>query len=68
MVQLLVNHTGNYAERVASLLGLPALPAAAEQTSDVSILSSSSVHFPIYNIHKAAAFRPDRNREGRSVG
>lgn len=68
MLQIPVNHTGSYAERVASLLGLPALPAAAEQTSDVSILSSSSVHFPIYDIHKAAALRPDRNREDRSVG
>lgn len=38
MVQIFVNHTGDYAEHAASLLGLPALPAAAEQISDVSIL------------------------------
>lgn len=30
MVQIFVNHMGDYAERGASLLGLPVLPAAAE--------------------------------------
>lgn len=30
MAQIFLNHMGDYAERGASLLGLPVLPAAAE--------------------------------------
>lgn len=43
-----VNHLCNYADCITSLSGPPVFPAAAEWTSNVSILCSSTVHFPKY--------------------